>query len=233
MSGAAPPIGAALPRSFFRRHPLEVAPDLLNKLLVVADGRAGRIVEVEAYCGAGDPASHAYRGPTARNATMFGPPGHLYVYFSYGVHWCANTSCGDHDGLAVLFRALAPVSGLEAMREARGNRTDRDLARGPGRLTQALGIVGSDDGADLVSGAGGVWVASDGVDPPSSPAVGPRVGLSKAADRPWRFWVEGDPHVSRRPRPALETRPAGSAPSSGKVTLRPTGRPQGGTEGRA
>jgi DNA-3-methyladenine glycosylase len=185
-----------------------VAGDLLNKVLVVADGRAGRVVEVEAYAGAQDAASHAYRGPTARNATMFGPPGHLYVYFSYGVHWCANAVCGDAGaGLAVLFRALAPVAGLEAMRRARGPRPDRDLARGPGRLTQALGLGGPHDGADLVGGDRGVWVVDDGTAPPARPGCGPRVGLTKAVAQPWRFWVPGDPNVSGRRPPGDARRP--------------------------
>ncbi len=148
-----------VPRSFYRRDALEVAPALLNKLLVVGE-RSGRIVEVEAYRGGEDPGSHAYRGLTRRNATMFGPPGHLYVYFSYGVHWCANVVC-QPAGVphALLVRALAPVGGLSQMRtaRARGQKkavSDRDLCRGPGRLCQALGLGGEYDGADLVSGAG-------------------------------------------------------------------------------
>ncbi len=184
---------------------MDVAPELLGKLVVVADGRAGRVVEVEAYRGAQDPASHAYRGPTARNATMFGPPGHLYVYFSYGAHWCANAVCGRQgNALAVLLRALRPVCGVQAMRQARGDRPDRDLTRGPGRLAQALGIDRSHDGADLVRGDSGVWLVDDGTPPPTQPGVGPRIGLTKAVEQAWRFWVPGDPNVSGRsstPRP--------------------------------
>ena len=180
-----------------------VAPLLLNKVLVCGS-RAGRIVEVEAYCGAEDPGSHAYRGLTKRNATMFGPAGHLYVYFSYGVHWCANVVCGD-GGLphAVLLRALAPSWGVEAMRgaRARGQKhpvSDRDLCRGPGRLCQALDITRDHDGADLVSGDREVVVIDDGVLAPATPGISPRIGLTNGADRPWRYFVPGEPHVSGR-----------------------------------
>lgn len=180
----------------------EVAPRLLNLLLVTADGRSGRIIEVEAYAGTADPASHAYRGRTPRNATMFGPPGHLYVYFSYGVHWCANIVTGE-DGVAqaVLLRALEPVSDVEAMRAARWRtqrmQVDVELCRGPGRLTQALGIDGSFDGTDLCDPASPLRLCSDGTDPPAQPAEGPRVGISVATDTPWRYWVPGHPGVSR------------------------------------
>jgi DNA-3-methyladenine glycosylase len=161
----------------------------------------GRIVEVEAYAGAADPASHAFRGRTARNATMFGPPGHLYVYFSYGMHWCCNPVCGDDgEGVAVLLRALEPLAGLDEMRAARGAVRDRDLCRGPARLCQALGITRDLDGADLVTGDRGVLIADDGTPPPADPGVGPRVGITRAADVPWRFWVPGNPYVSAHRR---------------------------------
>ena len=187
-----------VPRDFYRRDPREVAPELLNKVLV-RGGRAGRIVEVEAYVGSLDPAAHAYRGPTSRNATMFGPPGHLYVYFSYGMHWCCNPVCGEEgEGVAVLLRALEPVVGLEEMRAARpAARRAVDLCRGPARLTQALGITGSHDGADLVSGAEGIRIVDDGTPPPAHPVVTARIGITKAAAEPWRFYVPGDPNVSR------------------------------------
>ncbi|MHB1854463.1 MAG: DNA-3-methyladenine glycosylase, partial [Acidimicrobiales bacterium] len=147
--------GRRLPRSFYARDVLEVAPELLNKVLVCGN-RAGRIVEVEAYRGGEDPASHAYKGPTARNASMFGPPGRLYVYFTYGMHWCANVVCmPEGTAQAILLRALSPLAGLEEMRAARpAARRDRDLCRGPARLCQALGIDRSYDGADLVRPGG-------------------------------------------------------------------------------
>jgi DNA-3-methyladenine glycosylase len=159
-------------RSFYRRDPRAVAPELLGKLLVRTDEsglvRAGRIVEVEAYCGGEDPGSHAYRGETARNRTMFGPPGGLYVYFTYGMHWCGNVVCGEEGvGVAVLLRALAPVAGVEAMWAARpAARRERDLCSGPAKLCQALGLDRAFDGADLVTGDRGVVVADDGTPPP-------------------------------------------------------------------
>lgn len=190
----------ALPRDFYRRHPTVVAPELLNKIMVRADGRAGRIVEVEAYAGSEDPAAHSFRGPTARNATMFGEAGHLYVYSSYGIHWGSNAVCGEAgEGVGVLLRALEPLRGLEAMRAVRpAARRDRDLASGPGRLSQAMGITGELDGADLVTADCGIAIASDGMPPPRRPAVGPRIGISRAVEFPWRWHVPEHPHVSGR-----------------------------------
>ena len=204
----------SLPRSFYRRDSLDLAPLLLNKLLVCGS-RVVRIVEVEAYRGETDPASHAFRGRTARNATMFGPAGHLYVYFTYGMHWCANVVCGgEGEARAVLLRAAAPVAGLDELREARfgasllprsgrprrppSRQRDRDLCSGPAKLAQALSLTGEHNGADLVTGDRGVTLESDGVAPPASPLVSPRVGLSAGAEHPWRFFVEGDSNVSRR-----------------------------------
>ncbi|MEO8803222.1 MAG: DNA-3-methyladenine glycosylase [Rudaea sp.] len=189
-----------LNREFYRRDSRAVAPELLNKVLRHCDGRSGRIVEVEAYCGALDAAAHTYRGKTARNATMFGPPGHLYVYFSYGMHWCCNAVCGEVDeGIAVLLRALEPLTGLDAMRAARpACHRDRDLCRGPARLSQAFCINGAHDGIDLVTGTQGLTIIDDGTPPPAYPVVTSRVGISHAADEPWRWYVRDNPHVSRK-----------------------------------
>lgn len=188
-----------LPRAFYMRHPALVAPELLNKLLVRDDGRIGRIVEVEAYAGSEDPAAHSHRGETARNRTMFGPGGHLYVYFTYGMHWCANAVCGPAgQGHGVLLRAIEPLAGVALMRDARGHPArDRDIGSGPGRLGQAMGITRELDGADLVGGDRGVWIMDDGMPPPADPVAGPRVGISKAVELPWRWHVPDRTHVSR------------------------------------
>ncbi|MGV8943072.1 DNA-3-methyladenine glycosylase [Thermomonas sp.] len=187
-----------LARKFYLRHPTEVGPQLLNKLLVRNDGRIGRIVEVEAYAGSHDPAAHTFRGKTARNATMFGVGGHLYVYFSYGLHWSANAVCGpEGEGHGVLLRAIEPLHGIDLMRQARGHPArDRDIASGPGRLGQAMGMDRTFDGADLVTGDRGIWIASDGMAPPASPVVSPRIGIRHAVEHPWRWHVPGHPHVS-------------------------------------
>jgi len=183
---------------------LEVAPRLLGATLRHEDV-AVRLTEVEAYDGPDDPGSHAYRGRTRRNAVMFGPSGVLYVYFTYGMHHCANIVVGPADRpSAVLLRAGEVVDGLEHARERRGS-SDRDLARGPARLCQALGVHLSHDGTDLSRGDLTLTLA-DG--PPGDVSTGPRVGLRHAADRPWRFWLTGDPTVSTY-RPAAPTRRRG------------------------
>jgi DNA-3-methyladenine glycosylase len=188
-----------LDRDFYRRSPLEVAPDLLGKVLVAGE-RSGRIVEVEAYLGGIDPAAHTYRGRTPRNEVMYGKPGLLYVYFTYGMHWCANAVCGEEDeGVAVLLRALEPLSGLDEMRAARAAaRTDRDLCRGPARLCQALAITGRHNGIDLVTNEAGITIVDDGTLPPDDPVVTTRVGITQGADSPWRWYVPDSPYVSRR-----------------------------------
>lgn len=188
--------GTPLSRSFFERPAVTVAPALLNKILARADGRAGRIVEVEAYAGSIDPAAHTFRGKTARNAVMFGPPGHMYVYFTYGVHWCCNCVCKPA-GQGVLIRALEPLHGLDLMRGARTAGTrDRDLCRGPGRLTQALGILGAQNGIDLVQAQEGFAIVDDGMKPPMGVSGTPRVGIRVGVDLPWRWRAPNNPYVS-------------------------------------
>ena len=185
-------------RRFLARPTLEVAPDLLNKVLV-APGIAGRIVEVEAYAGDEDPGSHAYRGETARNAVMFGRAGHLYVYFTYGMHWCANVVT-DEVGTpgAVLLRAVTPLRGIPLMQARRATaRRDVDLGNGPAKLAQAFGLTGNLNGADLVRAEHGVSIRDDGRAPPERPVVEPRVGLSRGTDLLWRFAVPGATEVSR------------------------------------
>lgn len=172
-------------RSLLAEDAPDVAPVLLNKLLVHGPC-IGRIVEVEAYR-EDDPASHSYRGRTPRTAVMFGPAGHLYVYFTYGMHYCANVvTGGDGHGAAVLLRAVVPLDGIELMRERRNGR--RDLADGPAKLCQAFAIGPTHNGADLCTAAD-IGLFDDGTPPPAHPAIGPRVGISKAVDVPWRWRV--------------------------------------------
>ena len=199
------PLSRPLPRSFYDRDAHDVAPELLNKVLVrTGDGPrlAARIVEVEAYRGSDDPGSHAYRRQTPRNAVMFGPPGYLYVYFSYGNHWCMNAVCGPGEQPhAVLLRAAAPLAGIERMRERRGaSRRDRDLCSGPGKLGQAFGVDRACSGADLVRGR--IRIVDDGVAPPVRPGVSHRVGLGvdKGEELLLRFFVPANEHVSRGPK---------------------------------
>lgn len=192
-----------LTAAFYERSALEVAPDLVGKLLVRRNGAllAGRIVEAEAYSERDDPAAHSRNGPTARNASMFGPPGRLYVYLIYGMHWCANAVCGPaRTGDAVLLRALEPVCGIADMRSRRSKpgRELRatDLCSGPAKLTQALGIDGTHDGCDLTS-ADAISICDDGW-VPADVAQATRIGISSGADLPWRFYDPASPHVSRR-----------------------------------
>jgi DNA-3-methyladenine glycosylase len=172
---------------------LEVAPRLLGARFEHA-GVTVRITEVEAYDGPGDPGSHAHRGPTPRNEVMFGPPGHLYTYFTYGMHWCCNVVTGpDGHASAVLLRAGEVVDGLDLARERRAGATDRDLARGPARMCRALAIGREQNGLDLRDHLRLAVPATD----ETRISTGPRVGLRLAPDRPWRFWLTDDATVSR------------------------------------
>ena len=191
---------ALVPRDFYLDSPDLVAQKLLGKLLVRGE-MVGRIVEVEAYFGEADPASHSFPGKTARNAVLFGPPGHAYVYFIYGMYFCLNVSC-EPDGLpgGVLFRALEPVTGLEAMARARGVAATRvaALTSGPGRLCQAFGVTRErDNGADFTSRKSDLQIQDDGF-VAGEILVTPRIGITKDADRPARFVLAGNPFVSKR-----------------------------------
>jgi DNA-3-methyladenine glycosylase len=196
-----------LPRDFFDRPVHEVAPELIGATLLV-DGVGGTIVELEAY-DPDDPASHGYRGPTPRNAAMFGPPGHAYVYRSYGIHWCLNLVCARTGRAeAVLLRALEPTHGLETMRERRKLDDVRKLCSGPGKLCQSLGVTGRLDGLPLDVPPFALhertWVPEI--------ATGPRVGITKAAELSWRYAVQGSPFLSRPIRARAPREPTGSSP---------------------
>jgi DNA-3-methyladenine glycosylase len=199
--GGERPLSDLFDRDLLSRPAPEVAPDLLGAVLEV-DSPQGTVAvalsEVEAYAGPVDPASHAYRGRTARNAVMFGPAGFLYVYFVYGMHWCCNVVCGpDGDASAVLLRAGRVVSGAELARTRRpAARTDVELARGPARLAGALGLTGGDTGADLLDPASTARLRTGDPVPAAAIRRGPRVGIAVAAEVPWRLWVDGDPTVS-------------------------------------
>jgi DNA-3-methyladenine glycosylase len=202
--------GPRLPRSFFARPSTAVAPDLLGRVLVrpLPDGRrvAARIVEVEAY-GPDDPASHAYRGRTARNAVMFGPAGRLYVYFTYGMHFCANVVTGtDGEGSAVLLRAAEPIEGLDAMAERRRVGASRLLCAGPARLTQAFGITRADDGTDLVT-ARSLQLRAGIPVPPRRIVRTTRIGIRVGTETPWRYLERASPFVSRPPVPLVTGSP--------------------------
>ena len=211
---------ALISREFFARPSVQVAPDLLGCVIehqTAAGLVAVELTEIEAYAGASDPASHAYRGRTARNAVMFGPPGHAYVYFTYGMHFCANLVClGNGSASAVLLRAGRVIEGeeLALARRAGGPHRRvipfRDLARGPARLCQALDIDRSQDGADVCVADSPLRVRQPDASTTARSASkkvasGPRVGVSSAAELPWRFWLEGEPTVSAY-RPAVPRR---------------------------
>ncbi|CAN5650478.1 DNA-3-methyladenine glycosylase [soil metagenome] len=196
-----------LPRAFYARDALSVARELIGCVFVHAHddgGVAVRLVETEAYRGVKDPGSHGYRGSTPRTRTMYGAPGHLYVYFSYGMHWCANVVCA-REGVceAVLLRAGEPVMGIEHMRARRAGITnERLLAAGPARLAQAMGVTRHHDGATLLRG-GSLWCARDDATETAQAGViaqTTRIGLApgRGDDLPWRFVIRGHPHASRR-----------------------------------
>jgi DNA-3-methyladenine glycosylase len=182
-----------LTREFFARSVHEVAPELIGVTLLVA-GVGGTIVEVEAY-DQDDPASHGFRGRTARTVAMFGPPGHAYVYRSYGIHWCLNLVCAKEGRAeAALVRALEPTRGLETMRERRGLEGARSLCSGPGKLCQALGISRVHDGLALDEPP--FELVARETEP--ALAVGPRIGITRAVEQPWRYGLAGSPFLSRR-----------------------------------
>jgi DNA-3-methyladenine glycosylase len=200
-----------LRRAFFNRDPRAVARELLGKLVVRKEGRktlAGRVVEVEAYLGAGDLAAHAAAGHTARNAVLWGPPGHAYVYFIYGVHYCLNISClPNGEAGCVLIRAFEPVAGIREMAKARGLsaldptavRDLRKLASGPGRLCEALGITRPrDNGKDMISPNTDLQAMDDGFRT-GEIAVTPRIGITKSAELPLRYVIAGNRFVSTKP----------------------------------
>ncbi|WP_201765266.1 DNA-3-methyladenine glycosylase [Phenylobacterium zucineum] len=191
-------------QGFWLRDPVEVARDLIGWEVLV-NGVGGRIVETEAYHQE-DPASHSFSGPTPRNRVMFGPPAHVYVYRSYGIHWCMNFVCGEAgEGAAVLIRALEPTHGLQVMAERRGLAEPRALCSGPGKLCQALGVTREHDGLSLEHAPFELREGSA-----AGIAVGPRIGITKAAEKPWRFGEAGSRFVSRPFPSAPRAAPAGS-----------------------
>jgi DNA-3-methyladenine glycosylase len=197
------PFKDALPRSFYNRDTRVVGPELLGKILVRRQGRkllTGRIIEVEAYPGAGDPASHTFIGRTPRNAVLFGPPGYAYVYFIYGNHFCLNVSClPDGVGGGILFRAVEPIEGIKEMFKLRGIVEDSDLRRltsGPGRMAEAFEITRDrDNGKDLTNSRSDLYIADDGTAPPRI-LITKRIGIKKAAEKRLRFVMEGNRFVS-------------------------------------
>jgi DNA-3-methyladenine glycosylase len=213
-----PPATRPLDRAFFARNPRRVARELLGKVLVRNHGKlhlAGRIVEVEAYLGKNDPASHSAAGNTARTAVLFGPPGYAYVYFIYGNHYCLNVSC-EPEGKAggVLFRALEPLVGIKEMARARkiAVSSPRDLPRltsGPGRLAEAFGITRTrDNGRDLTSPESGLWIGDDGFRAKNI-QITPRIGITKAADERLRYILAGNLFLSGRKTPITNRKPPG------------------------
>jgi len=195
-------MGKPLTLAFFSRSVLEVAPDLIGAILLV-NGVGGRLVEVEAYRQT-DPAAHSFRGPTPRNAVMFGPPGFTYVYRSYGIHWCLNFVCEPKGSAsAVLIRAIEPTAGLSVMKRRRGMDDERLLCSGPGRLCEALAITHAQNGLALNAPPFKLLAR----DSPLEVVAGPRIGLTKAVDKPWRYGLKGSRFLSK-PFAATATRVA-------------------------
>ena len=181
-----------LSRAFFNRSVIEVAPDLIGAVLLV-NGVGGRLVEVEAYHHT-DPAAHSFRGPTPANAVMFGPPGYAYVYRSYGIHWCLNFVCEPAGSAsAVLIRAIEPSAGLAAMQRRRGTDDIRLLCSGPGRLCEALGVTGADNGRPLAAPRFEIYRRTGAIEV----VAGPRIGITKAVDLPWRYGAKGSRFLSK------------------------------------
>lgn len=209
-------MGRRLARPFLARASVDVAPELLGHDLVRRTPQGAvlraRIVETEAYA-EGDPASHSFRGVTPRTAVMFGRAGRLYVYFTYGMHWCMNVVTGpDGEGSAVLLRAGEPLEGLEEMRRRRGRTAARELCAGPARWAQAFGVDGTLNGADLVRGTE-IWIERTEAVPVGAVEVTTRIGVRVGTDRPWRFAELGSPYVSRgRPVPLSPRRAPPSRP---------------------
>jgi DNA-3-methyladenine glycosylase len=211
-----PRLGRPLPRGFYDRPVLVVARALLGAI-VEREGVRLRLTEVEAYDAANDPASHAYRGQTRRNRVMFGPPGHAYVYFTYGMHYCVNLVCGPPGcASAVLLRAGEVVAGLEEATLRRPGSSVRDLARGPARLTKALAIDRALDGVDVTAAGSPLRVLAGHEVEEGLVRCGPRVGIAQAADRPWRMWIAGEPSVSAY-RAHAPARRGSSLPTAGGV----------------
>ena len=192
---------APITRGFYERNTVKVAEELLGKTLVRRLGSTvleGIIVETEAYRGADDPASHAYRGPTRRNEVMFGEPGHAYVYFTYGMHYCLNvtTETAGQAG-AVLIRAVQPVKGLAEMKRRRGTEHVKDLSNGPAKLTQAFAVTKTLNGHDLTSRKK-LYVTKPSHQIPLNITIGTRIGIRSGSEKPWRFFVKDNPYVSKR-----------------------------------
>ena len=197
MVGVSKSMSKRLTRNFFSRSVHDVAPDLIGVTMLFG-GVGGRIVEVEAYHHT-EPAAHSFRGPTPRNVVMFGPPGYVYVYRSYGIHWCLNFVCEPKgSAAAVLIRAIEPTTGLAAMRRRRGLKDERLLCSGPGRLCEALAITVAQNGMALDAPPFALFARADTVEI----AIGPRIGLTKAAELPWRYGLKGSRFLSKPFRPS-------------------------------